>query len=62
MSVFEARHLQGQLDTLRDQVRDLAIYVHRETVHDQTRQALGELIDVLEWPTVGDDPFGPEIA
>jgi hypothetical protein len=62
MNDFEARHIQGQLDVLRDQVRDLAIYVHRETVHDLTRRSVGELIDALEWPTDGDDPFGPEIA
>jgi hypothetical protein len=43
-------------------VRDLAVYVHRETVHDLTRRSVGELIDALEWPTVGDDPFGPEIT
>jgi len=62
MTDFEARRIQGQLDVLRDQVRDLAVYVQRETVHDLTRRALGELIDVLEWPSDGDDPFGPEIA
>jgi hypothetical protein len=35
MNDFEARHIQGQLDVLRDQVRDLAVYVPQPQLEDQ---------------------------